>query len=273
VGTFFLVLVGAGGAVLEAQTGMIGRSAGVVAPGLLVMAMILAIGAVSGAHLNPVVSVAFALRRDFQWRRLPGYVTAQLAGALLACLLLRATFGTAGELGATLPRPGFTDLQGFVIETVLTFGLVTTILGTASTAQNVGPLAAFGVGGYIVLAGLWSSPVSGASMNPARSLGPDLVRGKLFRPLALPRRAAPRGPPRGRCCLRAPGPRRRPGRAESGRRDVGASVCQEPGPAACVTACGAGVTAYEDLPQSGRSRLDAEPPLWVRRGRAGHRPA
>jgi len=177
VGTFFLVLVGAGGAVLEAQTGMIGRSAGVVAPGLLVMAMILAIGAVSGAHLNPVVSVAFALRRDFQWRRLPGYVTAQLAGALLACLMLRATFGTVGELGATLPRPGFTDLQGFVIETVLTFGLVTTILGTASTAQNVGPLAAFGVGGYIVLAGLWSSPVSGASMNPARSLGPDLVRG------------------------------------------------------------------------------------------------
>jgi aquaporin Z len=175
-GTFLLVLVGAGGAVMDAKTGSIGRAASVVAPGLMVMAVILSMGAISGAHLNPVVSLAFALRRDFQWRRVPGYVTAQAAGAVLACLLLRATFGTVGKIGATLPQPGFTSTQAFIVETVLTLGLVSTVLGTASTAQNVGPLAALAVGGYVALAGLWASPVSGASMNPVRSLGPDLVR-------------------------------------------------------------------------------------------------
>jgi aquaporin Z len=178
-GTFLLVLVGAGAAVLDAKTASIGRVASVTAPGLLVMAVILSLGAVSGAHLNPVVSLAFALRRDFQWRRVPGYITAQTAGAVLACLQLRVTFGTAGKIGATLPKPGFSSTQAFIIELVLTLGLVSTILGTASTAQNVGPLAALAVGGYIVLAGLWASPVSGASMNPARSLAPDLVRTNL----------------------------------------------------------------------------------------------
>lgn len=175
-GTFLLVLVGAGAAVLDAKTSSIGRVASVTAPGLLVMAVILSLGAVSGAHLNPVVSVAFALRHDFHWRRVPGYVAAQVAGAAVACLLVRATFGTVGNVGATLPKPGFSSAQAFVIETVLTLGLVSVILGTASTAQSVGPLAALGVGGYIALAGLWASPVSGASMNPARSLGPDIVR-------------------------------------------------------------------------------------------------
>lgn len=177
LGTFFLVLVAAGAALLDATTGMVGRAASVVAPGVLVMAVILAMGAVSGAHLNPVVTVAFALRRDFHWRRVPGYLAAQLVGGLLACLLLRALFGPVGELGATTPGPGFTELQAMVLEAVLTLGLVTTILGTASTAQNVGPLAALAVGGYIALAGLWASPVSGASMNPVRSLAPDVVRG------------------------------------------------------------------------------------------------
>ena len=179
-GTFLLVTAGAGGAVLDAKThGGIGRVAAVTAPGLLVMTVILFLGAVSGAHLNPVVSVAFALRRDFQWRRVPGYLAAQLVGAVLACLLLRALFGTVGDLGATVPQPGFSTTQAFIIEALLTLGLLSTILGTASTAQNVGPLAAIAVGGYIVLAGLWASPVSGASMNPARSLGPDIVRGDL----------------------------------------------------------------------------------------------
>jgi aquaporin Z len=178
-GTFLLVLVGAGASVLDAKTSAIGRVASVTAPGLMVMAVILFMGAVSGAHLNPVVTMAFALRRDFQWRRVPGYVAAQTAGAVLACLLLRTTFGAVGNVGATLPKPGFSSTQAFIIETVLTLGLVSTILGTASTAQNVGPLAALAVGGYIVLAGLWASPVSGASMNPARSLGPDIVRGSV----------------------------------------------------------------------------------------------
>ena len=177
-GTFLLVLVGAGGAVLDAKTaGGIGRTAQVVTPGLLVMAVILFMGAVSGAHLNPVVSIAFALRRDFQWRRVPGYIVAQIAGATSASLLLRAVFGTVGANGATRPGPGFTSSQAFIIETLLTLGLVSTILGTASSAQNIGPFSALGVGAYIALAGLWAGPASGASMNPARTLGPDLVRG------------------------------------------------------------------------------------------------
>lgn len=180
-GTFLLVLVGAGAAVVDATAhGMISRAASVTAPGLLVMAVILFMGAVSGAHLNPVVSIAFALRQDFPWRRVPGYIVTQFAGAILACLFLRAMFGVVGMLGATEPGPAISDAQAFGMEAVLTLGLVSTILGTASSAQNVGPLSAIGVGGFIALAGLWSSPISGASMNPARSLGPDLVRGQFF---------------------------------------------------------------------------------------------
>jgi aquaporin Z len=134
-------------------------------------------GAVSGAHLNPVVTMAFGLRADFPWRRAVGYILAQLLGASLACAFLLAVFGDVGQLGATLPGAGIQSWQAMLIELVLTAGLVSTILGTASSAQNIGALSAVGVGAYIVLAGLWASPISGASMNPARSFGPDLVRG------------------------------------------------------------------------------------------------
>jgi aquaporin Z len=178
LGTFLLVLVGAGGGVVNAAThGAIGRAAGVTAPGLLVLGVILFMGAVSGAHLNPAVTLAFALRGDFPWRRVPGYIVVQLLAAAGACLVLRLLFGDIGQLGLTQPGSGFTDLQAMAIELLLTVGLVSVILGTASSAQNVGPLSAIAVGGYIVLAGLWSSPVSGASMNPARSFGPALVTG------------------------------------------------------------------------------------------------
>jgi aquaporin Z len=176
LGTFFLVLVAAGGGLLHAK-GQISLPAAVVAPGLMVLAIILFMGAVSGAHLNPVVSIAFALRGDFPWKRLPGYIIVQLLGATLACLFLLAVFGNVEHLGATLPGPGYHDWQAFLMEVVLTATLVSVILGTASAAQNVGAIAALGVGGYIALAGLWAAPVSGTSMNPARSFGPALVSG------------------------------------------------------------------------------------------------
>jgi aquaporin Z len=176
LGTFMLVLVAAGGGVLHAR-GQISLSAAVIAPGLMVMAIILFMGAVSGAHLNPVVSLAFALRGDFPWKRVPRYIAVQLLGATLACLFLLALFGNVNHLGATLPGPGYHAWQAFLIEIALTATLVSVILGTASAAQNVGTIGALGVGGYIALAGLWAAPVSGASMNPARSFGPALVSG------------------------------------------------------------------------------------------------
>ncbi len=176
LGTFMLVLVAAGGGILHGE-GQISLAAAVVAPGLMVMAIILFMGAVSGAHLNPGVSLAFALRGDFPWKRVPGYVIIQLLGATLACLFLYAVFGNIQHLGATLPGPGYANWQALLMEIVLTATLVSVILGTASAAQNVGAIAALGVGGYIALAGLWSAPVSGTSMNPARSFGPALVSG------------------------------------------------------------------------------------------------
>lgn len=176
LGTFALVLVAAGGGILHAQ-GKISLASAVVAPGLMVMAIILFMGAISGAHLNPAVSLAFALRGDFPWKRVPGYIIIQLVGATLACLFLLAVFGNVEHLGATLPGAGYQDWQAFLMEVVLTALLVSVILGTASAAQNVGAIAALGVGGYIALAGLWSAPVSGTSMNPARSFGPALVSG------------------------------------------------------------------------------------------------
>jgi aquaporin Z len=143
----------------------------------MVLAIILFMGAISGAHLNPAVSLAFALRGDFPWRRVPGYIIIQLIGASLACLFLLAVFGNIQHLGATLPGPGYANWQALLMEIVLTASLVSVILGTASAAQNVGAIAALGVGGYIALAGLWGAPVSGTSMNPARSFGPALVGG------------------------------------------------------------------------------------------------
>jgi aquaporin Z len=132
-------------------------------------------GTVSGAHLNPVVSVAFALRGNFPWRRVPMYIVAQFAGSVLAVLLLWAFVGKHGSAGLTLPGPGISTGVALAWEAVLTVGLVSVILGTASGAQNVGVIGALGIGAYIALAGLWGSPISGASMNPARTFGPDLA--------------------------------------------------------------------------------------------------
>ena len=176
LGTFFLVLVAAGGGMMgQAFPNTISRTAAVVAPGLMVMGIILFMGKVSGAHLNPAVSLAFALRGDFPWRRVPGYIVIQLIGAALACWFLQAVVHVSATYGSNYPAHSATSTDAFLMETVLTLGLVSVILGTASGAQNLGVFGALGVGGYIALAGLWGSPISGTSMNPARTFGPDLV--------------------------------------------------------------------------------------------------
>ena len=176
LGTFFLVLVAAGGGVMgQAFPNTISRTAAVIAPGLMVLAIILFMGKVSGAHLNPAVSIAFALRGDFPWRRVPGYIVVQLIGACLGAWFAQAVINVSASYGSNYPAHSYTSLDAFWMETVLTLGLVSVILGTASGAQNLGVFGALGVGGYIALAGLWGSPISGASMNPARTFGPDFV--------------------------------------------------------------------------------------------------
>ncbi|NNN20727.1 MAG: hypothetical protein HKL80_01825 [Acidimicrobiales bacterium] len=178
-GTFLLVFVAVAGPMVNAKFGghVIPDAVRVTAPGLMVGVVILFMGSVSGAHLNPIVSLAFALRKDFPWKRVPAYIAAQIVGGTLAPLVLIGLLGHQGNAGLTLPGLGITPVVAMSWEIILTLGLVYTILGTSSGAQNVGPMAAIGVALYISLAGMIGDPVSGASMNPIRSLGPVIIFG------------------------------------------------------------------------------------------------
>ncbi len=173
-GTFALTLVAAGGEVIAVLShGEVSHSARMVAPGLLVMAMIYAIGDASGAHFNPAVTALFTLRGAFPIRRAVGYWLTQFAGATLAGLLLRALFGMVKRLGASTPQGGV--MPALVMEVALSTILFCVILGTATRYSLVGHEAALAVGGTIALCGLFASPISGASMNPARSIGPMIA--------------------------------------------------------------------------------------------------
>jgi MIP family channel proteins len=176
LGTFALVFAGAGAIVVDARTHELGHVGVAIAFGLVIMAMIFALGHVSGAHFNPAVSVAFALTRHFPWRRVPAYAAAQVAGALAAAAVVRASVGTDAQLGATLPVGS--QAQSFVWEVVLTFLLMFVIMAVATDSRAVGERAAIAIGGTVGLAAMVGGPISGASMNPARSLGPALVAGE-----------------------------------------------------------------------------------------------
>jgi len=141
------------------------------------MGMIFTFGDVSGAHLNPAVTLAFAVSRRFPWSTVPGYLVAQFVGAFLASLLLRVLFPAGTTLGATLPAG--TPLQSFVMEIVLTLFLVLTILSVSTGAKEKGITAAIAIGGVVGLEAMFAGPVCGASMNPARSLAPAVVSGHL----------------------------------------------------------------------------------------------
>ena len=182
-GTFLTVIVAVGGGTVAywshgASPTMqvtLGMLAG--AKGLIVMAIIYFMGTVSGAHLNPAVTFAFAVRKNFPWKRVPGYLAAQFIGAILGVYFIWCIFGDATTHGATVPAPGISSASALLLEIMLTAGLVSVILGTASGARNIGTNGAIVVGGYIALANLWSAPITGASMNPFRSLAPDIFRG------------------------------------------------------------------------------------------------
>ena len=179
-GTFLLVLVAAGGGVIGALPigGDLTLAMKAVAPGMMVMAIIFFMGTISGAHINPAATLAFAARGNFPWRRVPGYIVAQVLGAILASVFLQLAYG--GILnGATEPGQGVSDGTAVLTEAVLTLCLISVVLGTAAGARNVGFNGALAIGAYIGLVSVWGAPVSGASMNPARSLGPMLVGGDL----------------------------------------------------------------------------------------------
>lgn len=177
-GTFALTAVAAGtdmaAALAPEAVGEVARS---IAPGLLVMAFIYALGDASGAHYNPAVTIAFALKRLFPWSWAPWYWGAQLAGAVTAAVMLRVLLGDVAHVGATQPHVGVGP--SLAIEVLLTWILVTVILGTADRSRLVGPDAAIAVGATVALCGLFARTLSGASMNPARSLGPALIGGGL----------------------------------------------------------------------------------------------
>jgi MIP family channel proteins len=177
IGTFALVFAGCGAIVVDAKTGALGHLGVALTFGLVIMVMIYALGHISGAHFNPAVTFAFALSRHFPWSRAAGYWGAQVGGALVAAALVRGSLGNHAHDGATLPSGS--QGQAFLWELVLTFFLMFVIMAVATDTRAVGEAAAIAVGGTVGLDALFGGPVTGASMNPARSLAPALVSGDL----------------------------------------------------------------------------------------------
>ena len=177
-GTFALVFSGTGAIVINRESGGAVSHVGVALTfGLIVLAMVYAVGDVSGAHLNPAVTLGFFVARRFEGRSVVPYIVSQCVGAVLASLTLRLMFPASATLGATLPRGD--PLQSFVLEFILTLMLMFVILSVSTGAKEKGVMAGVAVGSVVALEALFAGPISGASMNPARSLAPALVSWRL----------------------------------------------------------------------------------------------
>lgn len=176
-GTFALVFAGAGAVMVDAKTHQLGHVGVAITFGLVIMAMIYAVGHVSGAHFNAAVTFAFALTRHFPWPRVLAYWGAQFVGALTAAAVLRGSLGNIAHVGATLPSGS--QAQSFLWELVMTAFLMFVILAVATDTRAVGEAAAIAVGGTVGLDAMFGGPISGASMNPMRSLGPAIVSGDI----------------------------------------------------------------------------------------------
>jgi aquaporin NIP len=175
IGTFALVFAGCGAIMVDHQTHALGHVGVAISFGLVIMIMIYAVGHISGAHFNPAVTFAFAVSRHFPPARVLAYWTAQLAGALGAALVLRGSLGDVAHLGATIPAGS--NGQAFLWEAVLSFFLMFVIMAVATDARAVGEAAAIAIGGTVGLDAMFGGPITGASMNPARSLGPAIAAG------------------------------------------------------------------------------------------------
>jgi aquaporin NIP len=178
IGTFALVFCGTGAIVINEETAGTVTHVGIAATfGLIVMSMIYAFGNISGAHLNPAVSIAFALSGRFAGRELVPYIISQIGGAILASLILKFLFPDNPLLGATLPAG--TEMQSFILEFILTFFLMLVIINVATGSKEQGMFAGLAIGSVVLLEAMFAGPICGASMNPARSLAPALVAGHL----------------------------------------------------------------------------------------------
>jgi aquaporin NIP len=176
-GTFALVFAGAGAIMVDAKTHQLGHIGVAITFGLVIMAMIYAIGHISGAHFNAAVTLAFVLTRHFPLRRAVAYWGAQLAGALTAALVLRGSLGNIAHVGATLPSGS--QAQSFLWELVMTAFLMFVVMAVATDTRAVGEAAAIAIGATIGFDAMFGGPISGASMNPVRSIGPAVVSGDL----------------------------------------------------------------------------------------------
>jgi aquaporin NIP len=177
IGTFALVFAGCGAVMVNAKTGQLGHVGVAISFGLVILFGIYAVGHISGAHFNPAVTFAFALTRHFPWPRAALYWSAQLIGALVAAALLRGSLGNIADVGATFPSGS--QGQSFLWELVMSAFLMFVILAVATDTRAVGEAAAIAIGGTIALDAMFGGPISGASMNPARSIGPAFVSGNL----------------------------------------------------------------------------------------------
>lgn len=177
VGTYGLVTAGCGAIMVNAQTGALTHVGIALTFGLIITVMIAATGHISGAHFNPAVTIAFAVTRHFPWREVVYYVVAQVLGAVLGALTLRLLIGDVALLGMTMPSGSV--WQSFGLEVLLTAVLMFVIISVATDTKAIGAPAALAIGFTVALDAMWGGPISGASMNPARSLAPALVAGIL----------------------------------------------------------------------------------------------
>jgi len=178
IGTFALVFCGTGAMVINDFTGGTVTHVGVaITFGLIVMGMIYAFGDISGAHMNPAVTIGFAYAKKFPWKEVPAYVLAQLIGAFLASGILLYLFPESQTLGATLP--GLPALKVFIFEIILSFFLMVVIINVSTGSKEIGVVAGIAIGSVVLLEAMFAGPITGASMNPARSIAPAVVSGNI----------------------------------------------------------------------------------------------